>query len=405
MLHVFAISLPYVGEMEALHLGILAASAVVGLAAAWWLSRMLQRIEDARAEAEVEVRKGDTQAPRGPKQRLSWWLRITPWSLPVLAVAVALDLTGLFPMREGAKVVRDGLATPLITLGEQPVTPMRILLVGLVLYLGTWVSTFAQVGVARAMRRQSADDGVIASLQRLTHYAMLGASFVFALNVAGFDLATLLTSLAVLGVGVGLGLQEVVRNFVSGIILLVEQSIKPGDMITVDGRVVTVQSLGIRACVARTMDDDDIVVPNSILVENAITNHSLRSNAVRARVMVGVSYGSDLDQVFDVLRQAADACPDRDLQAQHEPVVLLRDFGASSVDFEVSVWASSAFTRPRVLSDLRKAVWDAFKGADIEISFPQLDLHLDEDVVDVLRGPNRPAEGPSGDQTSSSSSA
>ncbi|CAN5746433.1 hypothetical protein BH23GEM11_BH23GEM11_09410 [soil metagenome] len=142
--------------------------------------------------------------------------------------------------------------------------------------------------------------------------------------------------------------------------------------------MVRVLKMGIRTTIARTRDDEEIIIPNATLVQSTVTNYTLDDPIFRVRADVGVHYGSDMREVRSALLRAAEQMDWR-LQ-ERAPVILLTDFGASSVDWQVSLWCDNAWKAPRVQSDLREAIWWALKEADIEISYPQMDVHFDRDV-------------------------
>ncbi len=284
------------------------------------------------------------------------------------------------------ELLKDKIAffdVKLFDLGTTPIT-VGTITVMLIVLLATWIVSWA---VTRTIRRTLSlrglqDEGTIGVMTRLTHYLLMGAGLFVALRVAGIDLSALFAAGAIFAVAFGFAMQNITANFVSGLILLTERAIKPGDVLEVEGQLVRVRDMGIRATIVRTLDDEDVIIPNSVLVQSAVTNHTFRDSLVRLRVLVGVSYGSDLRQVDRVLRSAADHLESR--SRDENPVVLLSDFGSSSVDFEVSVWINDPWRSRRVRSELREAIWWAFKEADITIAFPQLDLHLDEPVVESL---------------------
>ncbi|GAH02373.1 unnamed protein product, partial [marine sediment metagenome] len=146
----------------------------------------------------------------------------------------------------------------------------------------------------------------------------------------------------------------------------------------VDGLMVKVKSIGLRDTIVRTKDDSDILIPNSLLVQGKIGNYTLRDSLCRVWTAVGVSYSSDLKKVRDVLEKV---CGGFDgLSAQHEPVVLLTDFGDSSVNYQVFVWIEDPWNTRAIKSRLNEAVWWGLKDAGIEISFPQLDVHFDKSL-------------------------
>lgn len=205
-------------------------------------------------------------------------------------------------------------------------------------------------------------------------YAVLALAGTVAFQLSGFDLGTLVAAGAMFAVGIGFALQNLAQNFVSGVLLLVEQTIKPGDVLEVDGRVVRVVKLGLRTTVARTRDEEDRIIPNATLVQNTVKNHTLADPSFRLRVAVGVSYGSDMKRVRDILERVAREAPFRD--AECEPLVMLTAFGSSSVDWEIGVWTTDPWAARRHSAALHEAVWFAFREAGIAIPFPQLDVHF-----------------------------
>jgi small-conductance mechanosensitive channel len=141
--------------------------------------------------------------------------------------------------------------------------------------------------------------------------------------------------------------------------------------------------MGIRATIARTLDEEEIIIPNATIVQSNVTNYTMRDSVYRLRCTVGVTYGSDMRRVREVLEATAAGITWR--LPNKEPVVFLADFGSSSVDWEVSVWMDDPWRVRRARSNLNEAIWWALKEADITIAFPQLDLHLDEPVVEAMR--------------------
>jgi small-conductance mechanosensitive channel len=236
-----------------------------------------------------------------------------------------------------------------------------------------------------------------AMLAKITSYAVRVVTVVIALQVAGVNLASVLAAGAVVAVGVGLAMQKVAENFVSGVILMVERSIREGDIIEFDGRVARVVYIGIRATIAQTIDDEEIIVPNSVLAQSAVKNLTLTESIYRLRVRVGVAYGSDLAAAEAALHAAADSLDWR--VPGRPPVVLLMDFGPSSIDFEVSVWTSDVWAMRRGQSAMRKAIWRELRAIQIGIPYPQMDIHLDPATVEHLRGRD-PGRGPAAEKAS-----
>jgi small-conductance mechanosensitive channel len=274
------------------------------------------------------------------------------------------------------------LNTVLFNISGREVTLVSILIFALIVLVTLKVSGFLQRGVERAFKlRGVTDPGLIGNVNRLLHYIALAIGFALALQNLGFDLGALFAAGAIFAVALGFAMQGLVQNFVSGIILLAERTIKNGDVLEVEGEVVRVTRLGLRMTVARTRDEEDLIIPNTTLAQNTIKNFTLRDPEYRLKATVGVVYGSDLRVVMRVLRAAAAALPFR---AQREPQVLLTGFGDSSVDFEVQVWTSDPWAARQQLSQLNDAIWWALKDAGVTIAFPQLDVHFDRPVTDAL---------------------
>ena len=151
--------------------------------------------------------------------------------------------------------------------------------------------------------------------------------------------------------------------------------------------MVRVRQMGIRSTVARTLEDEDLIIPNSILVKSTVKNFTLRDTEYRLRALVGVIYGSDMRLVRSTLEKVTQDLPWT--SAKREPRILLRDFGSSSVDFEVSVWIDDPWSSQARRSDLREAIWWAFQDAGITIAFPQVDVHFDRPINDYVEGLRR----------------
>jgi small-conductance mechanosensitive channel len=320
--------------------------------------------------------------PPEPRGILRRWV---PNLFVAVGVLAGLDVAGALPVREVVSLVYRAVHFPLLHVTDTDVTFVSLCLFGVVLLLTRRVSGWVQDAVGRVLNAQEgADEGMTASLQQLANYAVLATGLVVALQTAGFNLSALLAASAVLGVGIAFGLQTISENFVAGLILLFERRIRPGDMIGVEGRIVRITQMGIRSTTALSMEDERIVVPNAILVRETVVNHSTPTPVVRARASVGVAYDSDVDEVLELLREAADSLDE--LHPSKDPVVLLTDFGDNAIGFEVSIWVDHAFVRPLVLSNLRVAIWRVLKCAEVEIAFPQLDVHFDSDAVAAMQG-------------------
>jgi len=282
------------------------------------------------------------------------------------------------------------LARPLFTLGGTPVSLANLITFGVVLLATLAAATLVERLFVRVLRaRGKAGENEIRALKRVVRYVTWLVGATIALSAAGINLTALFAAGALFAVALGFAMQNIAENFVSGVILLLERAIKPGDVLELDGQMVRVAHMGIRTTVARTLDDEDLVVPNSKLVQNSVKNYTLRDPHYRVRAKVGVSYGSDMAVVKEALERAAEGMewrlPDR------EPRPLLLEFGASSVDWEISVWTDDPWRLRQRRSELLLAVWHELRQAGITIAFPQLDVHFDPGVVRGL-APHRDSD-------------
>jgi small-conductance mechanosensitive channel len=263
---------------------------------------------------------------------------------------------------------------PLFVVGGTAVTVASVVSFVIFLALAFTASFVLQRAVVRLCHRRGIDEGVQYALKRLLHYGVIGVGAFLALDNLGISVTALAGLGAILAVGIGFGLQNITQNFVSGLILLLERPVKKGDFVVVGQTSGTVREIRGRATVVTTLDNVDIVVPNGQFITEQVTNETFMDRRVRCRVAIGVAYGSDTGRVRDVLLEVAGAHPD--ILREPPPMVAFTDFGESSLDFALVFWAPDPLLRPRISSDLRFAIDDAFRREGIEIPFPQRDLHL-----------------------------
>ena len=271
----------------------------------------------------------------------------------------------------------------LFEIGGTSVT-VATLTVLLIILAATWVaSSVVQRGLERGFKMRSVkDEGTIGVTKRLTHYLILIVGLGIGLQTVGINLSALFAAGAVFAIGLGFAMQNMAKNFFGGLILLLEGSIKPGSILAVEDRLVKVKKLGIRSTIARTLDEEDLIIPNANIVEATVKNYTLSDTQLRLRCPVGVVYSADMRQVRKVLETVAREVPWR--MKDREPVILLTDFGSSSVDWEVSLWIDEPWLVRRRRSDLNESLWFALKDAGITIAFPQLDVHFDPPVMDLV---------------------
>ena len=269
----------------------------------------------------------------------------------------------------------------LFSVGETPVTGRDLLRVLLIMIVAWLLSRGIRFAIRRFSEREST--GTQASLytvSRLTHYAIIIIAMFVALSSIGLDFSSLALIAGALGVGIGFGLQSIVSNFVSGLIILFEHTLRVGDYIELDtGLTGTVKAINVRSTLINTNDNIDIVVPNSEFVTTRLTNWTLNERILRVRIPFGVAYGSDKELV----RQAAcEAANEVKYTLKHmknrEPDVWLVDFGDNSLNFLMMVWVNrDGARRPmRTRAAYLWALESKLTEYGIEIPFPQRDLHL-----------------------------
>lgn len=276
--------------------------------------------------------------------------------------------------------LKDVVYYPLFTFGGASVTLVAIFKLLFLLFVG-----FAALRLARRKitvllsGKTGLSFGAINSITTLGYYSALVLMVLVVLSTSGVDLSQLSIILGALGVGIGFGLQTIANNFISGLVLLSERSIKAGDFVELEtGLTGEVQNVAIRATIIRTFDGNEIIVPNSELVSSRVNTWTFSDDWRRIVVPFGVSYGSDPDEVARLATEAARAVENTVEDAAHPVLVRFEGFGDSSLDFSLLAWCrmNTLKIRAGLLSDYYFVLFRKFKEAGIEIPFPQRDLHL-----------------------------
>ncbi len=259
--------------------------------------------------------------------------------------------------------------------GNITIEPASILLAIVVLIIGLILARLITLWLdRRVLDRMNLDSGIRHSLITTSKYALTIGAFLVALSVAGVNYTSLAFMGGALGIGIGFGLQSIVNNFVSGLILLAERPIKVGDWIKVSGGEGVVRKIKVRSTEIETFDRCSIIVPNSSLISEPVSNWYHSSRMGRLRLPIGVSYDADPDEVEKILLRCANSHP-RALAAP-KAFVLFTGFGDNSLDFELRVYIDDAGYLASTASDLRFAIFRSFREAGIEIPFPQRDIHV-----------------------------
>jgi len=268
-------------------------------------------------------------------------------------------------------------------LGSQRISVSLVIASAGILYASFMASWILQKLLTdQVLGRRQVEMGVRHAMARLVHYVIVFLGFILALSALGLDITKLTIMLSALGVGIGFGLQGVVNNFVSGLILPFERPVRVGDYIELDGNWSEIKKIGLRATTVQTFDQADVIIPNADLISNQVTNWTLTNRRARLIIPVGVAYGSDVPLVIETLMACADA--HTMVAKTPSPQVLFLKFGESSLDFELRVWISDVDYRLTTQSELHQEIDRRFREAKIEIAFPQRDMHLrsmDESVI------------------------
>ncbi|MBN1117535.1 MAG: mechanosensitive ion channel [Bacteroidales bacterium] len=227
----------------------------------------------------------------------------------------------------------------------------------------------------RQETKQTFDVGKLHAIFQIIKYIVWTIAILFMLDSAGIKITFILASSAALLVGVGLGLQQIFQDFISGIAILVEGTLKVGDIVqTESGEVGKVKEISLRTSKLETRDNIILILPNSKLINDSVINWSHVDKTTRFGVSVGVAYGSDVDKVTELLLKCAEE--HKEIVKKPAPTVFFRDFGNSSLDFELLFYTNNTFRVERIKSDLRYSIDRAFRKNGITIPFPQRDVHV-----------------------------
>jgi small-conductance mechanosensitive channel len=293
----------------------------------------------------------------------------------IVVFALLPSIFAAWGLYEGAHEAVAGFLALGFNIGSQRINLGLLLAAAATLYVSFLLSwSLPKVIMDEKVAGASLERGGRISISRLIQYFIIFIGFLVTIMLLGLDLTKLTIILSALGVGIGFGLQGIVNNFISGLILLFEQPVRVGDRIEITDNWAEIKKIGLRATTVRTFDESEVIIPNANLVSNEVTNWTLSNRQARIITPVGVVYGSDIPLVIGTLMACAE---DHEMVAKSPPPqVLFRSFGESSLDFELRVWINDVNNRLLVSSELHQEIDRRFREANIEIAFPQRDLHL-----------------------------
>ncbi len=311
--------------------------------------------------------------------KIDFWSNLIVDPLFVLAgIFMVLSIWGVSTdiLIQSAKKILVGFKV-----GEVEISPLAILL-GL-------VSFFVALAVVKALKvrlvnnvlaKMDIDDGIRHSLASGFGFIGFIIAAIIAITMMGGNLSNLALIASALSVGIGFGLQNVINNFVSGIIILFERPIKVGDWVIIDGEEGQVKQINIRSTEIETFKKASLIIPNATLLSSSVTNLTHGNNWSRQAISVGVAYGSDVKKVTEILLDIA--AKNKYVLKNPAPYVLFKDFGSSSLDFELRCYTNNIWNGWRIPSEIRYEINERFIEEGIEIPFPQIVVHSGEKVAE-----------------------
>ncbi len=309
---------------------------------------------------------------------ISTFVRDPFWSKTFTVVAWIIAALNILRLLNPTIALLDGMA---LNMGESRLSLYMVIKGLLALTLLLWFATFiSKIVQTRVNRQENLTPSARSLISQAVRIIFLFAAVMLAMNSIGIDLTAFAVFSGAIGVGIGFGLQAIFSNLVAGVILLLERSIKVGDFVELESGVTgEVREINTRATRITTNDNVDILVPNSEFINNRVTNWTMRDNFKRSRIPFGVAYGTDTDLVKKAALEAAETVSHiLTGKGAKPPEVWLVSFGESSLDFELVVWIKpESVKRPGVVNaDYNWALEKALAKYDIEIPFPQRDLHI-----------------------------
>ena len=365
---------------------IAAAVLLFGVAAvlqALWVG--LLRMPRAR-RLGVVARHGDLLALRGATYIR--WAAIAGWIFVGESIfRITQPLDDAFQAVLGQRLHVGGLD---VSLGD-------VAAFSITLWLSVLVARLLSFALEEGLEGRGLPRGVPAAISKTATYVVVAVGFAFAILASGMEVTRFTVLVGTLGVGIGFGLQNVVNNFVSGLILVYERPVQVGDIVEVGKVTGVVRRIGIRSSTIRTFPGAEVVVPNANLISGEVVNWTLSDEIRRVDVSVGVAYGSDPDKVIAIVLDAARSCDG--VMASPAPTALFSDFGDSALQFQLRFWTARFDSYTSLASDVRVALARRLAEAGIAIPFPQRDLHVvsvDPAAGRLLAQAGRPAPGAGG---------
>lgn len=329
----------------------------------------MQDSPSLQPDAQISVTEAPAPGPdAAPDGDLPVIQAVDNGSLSLTNPDGSLDITGF---------LHDLWNLKLFKLGSTEVDVSQIVIALIVLVVGAVLARIVSARVGqKVLPRFKINRGAASALQAILYYTLLAVVVLLSMQVAGVPLTVFTLFGGIVALGVGFGSQNIVSNFISGLIILIERPISAGDLVVVDDKMGTVQRVGARATHIEDYLGTTVIVPNSFILENRVANLSLPTPVVRSSVTIGVAYGSDVAKVTDLLNQAVGEHSRVLKQRQH--AVLFSDFADSALVFEAHFWIEPKNTLDKLTieSEIRYTIDELFREHGISIPFPQRDTNL-----------------------------
>ena len=275
------------------------------------------------------------------------------------------------------KPIKTILEFKLIELDDFTLSVYNLLLVLLIFFAVKGITHSIDLLIKKRLEKDGATDlteGRSKSITQIFKYIVYVLGFFIMIKSLGINIDLILGVFAALGFGVGFALQDVFKDLISGIIILFEGNVSVGDILEVDGLIGSVKEIKLRTSLIRTRDGVYMVIPNSRIVNEKVINWTTNNTITRFHVSVGVAYGSDVEKVKDLLLKSAHE--NNMVTKRPAPVVFFTDFGDSALMFELLFWVTNTWEINMIKSDLRFKIDQLFRENNIQIPFPQRDVHL-----------------------------
>ncbi|WP_286234485.1 mechanosensitive ion channel family protein [Thalassotalea sediminis] len=273
--------------------------------------------------------------------------------------------------------VKQWLDYPLFTFNEQTITVIEVLAVPLWIVVSLLIAKLVIKKIANMLKARNKDPNIVLLIERILYVIVLVAVFFVTLSMLNVPITAFAFLSGAIAIGFGFGAQNIINNFISGWILIGEKPIRIGDFLEVEGVKGVVEEINTRSTRVRRVDGVHMLIPNSKLLENTVTNWTLRDKLIRGTVSVGVQYGSNCDQVAEIMLAVANS--EQEVLGSPKAQVFFQEFGDNALVFEIYFWINSQVEGGlrQVASEIRFALNRKFSEHGIVVAFPQRDIHLD----------------------------